>query len=778
LAASFICLVFAMVFTISCSGDDGKAGPAGTSCTAVPLTNPTDGYNIVCGGEVVGPLLNGTAASKGDKGDPGEKGDKGDPGAIDGVPIGACLVKKVGTQWHAFCGPEQNDAGTISTGGGGGGGCDIVSPDQYNPFELLMNCGGDDIALCGGATYDPTTQVCTNGKTRVIDLNLGIYNTTVYNTGVGTAVNVDDDKLVDLGGAILSLASFKCGTKAGSTDSTEYNPNKEFCKPKNLTSTNVADSLYPLCGAGDYKNTHFCLETKGGYKNVVLKCNGQVFTSKQFCQVAYMPDLSNKGSTLTWPISTTPSNQRGKFPKYGSYDAYTAAGDVAFGSANGTTPLANPNYIPAGAPAALCGTEYEGKLEVNSLGEIITKTGGEWYTIRTSIAGATGITFGNPLGTENSIGPFGGLHYYANGDQKCLNNTSVVTQCKKGSLDAVWYNANVDFCYEKTANNDTLLTLPLCIKTSTGKPGTKPQYDEKNYFCNKETGSQARMCGGGFYDDTKQFCWGSATTGDIGTVCIGPTKKAVNGACDFGTLSTFSYNGTVTQECVSEGGNLYLRANYDPKTNNCGTIPDVQQKTGDNAYSTAQSGSTVMTKEVALPACGTQKINDGGWNWEFCVGTTVHYCGLNEVPNPDVLGQCKGCGQAVGEATGAAGTNVIINNDGTGYCKCSSGYVLNASNKCVVNPCAAGTYWNGTTCTSTCPASILVATTTNQIAGNGSAGAASTQTTDGNLCVSNVCNGSGVAVIGGVGADGSLVNTCCALGKNWYDYDGTDAGCK
>ncbi|MCL2102196.1 MAG: hypothetical protein FWH22_10855, partial [Fibromonadales bacterium] len=52
-------LLLAVAFTFSCSGDDGKNGKDGTSCTVEPKTNAADGFDVICDGEKIGELTNG-----------------------------------------------------------------------------------------------------------------------------------------------------------------------------------------------------------------------------------------------------------------------------------------------------------------------------------------------------------------------------------------------------------------------------------------------------------------------------------------------------------------------------------------------------------------------------------------------------------------------------------------------------------------------------------------------------------------------------------------------
>ena len=58
-------------------GADGDDGKDGASCTVEPIK---DGYKVVCGGDSVGVVLNGTNGTPGEKGDQGKDGEDGKDG--------------------------------------------------------------------------------------------------------------------------------------------------------------------------------------------------------------------------------------------------------------------------------------------------------------------------------------------------------------------------------------------------------------------------------------------------------------------------------------------------------------------------------------------------------------------------------------------------------------------------------------------------------------------------------------------------------------------------
>ncbi|MCL2283638.1 MAG: hypothetical protein FWC26_10030, partial [Fibromonadales bacterium] len=54
-------VMLAVIFTISCTGEDGVDGKDGASCVLEP--NTTSGFDVVCGGLNVGELSNGKNGS-------------------------------------------------------------------------------------------------------------------------------------------------------------------------------------------------------------------------------------------------------------------------------------------------------------------------------------------------------------------------------------------------------------------------------------------------------------------------------------------------------------------------------------------------------------------------------------------------------------------------------------------------------------------------------------------------------------------------------------------
>jgi hypothetical protein len=120
----------AAVFTISCSdGENGKDGPA---CSVV---SKDGGYDVICGGAVVGELTNGPSGSNGAPG-------------TNGIPGPDCELISKGDSYEISCNGEIK--GELS-------GCSTVAEG----YEVTISCIGNSVvSLCDGTPFDPADQYC------------------------------------------------------------------------------------------------------------------------------------------------------------------------------------------------------------------------------------------------------------------------------------------------------------------------------------------------------------------------------------------------------------------------------------------------------------------------------------------------------------------------------------------------------------------------------------------------------------------------------------------
>jgi len=182
LAAVINLMIFAMIFTISCSGDDGKAGSAGADC--IVDTRDDGAYIVTCGGVEAG-IIEGGQGAQGPNGKPGAAGKDGD---------NCWLGEKVEGAYQVICGPNQNSGqvkGNLSS-------CDVRAVSQY---EFSIKCSGKSINLCGSKAFEATKQYCdaTSGEPKDVTLQecLGVrekYNPYTHYCGFASEDDADVNK--------------------------------------------------------------------------------------------------------------------------------------------------------------------------------------------------------------------------------------------------------------------------------------------------------------------------------------------------------------------------------------------------------------------------------------------------------------------------------------------------------------------------------------------------------------------------------------------------------
>ena len=246
-------------------GDKGANGDAGADCSAKALTDGS-GFELSCGGKVVGTIKNGQNGAKGENGTDcsGKVLEKG-----AGIEL-TCGGKVVGTFQNGVESSEAKDCIAYDKGDGN----IAISCDEENTIIRAK-------ALCGQNPYDPEKKVCLgvykNGDIIMAGLaplcNGKPYNPyTVDNEGKGFSpgdnivinklnvttkqeckdgviVNVCGDEEIDLERQFCYDKKIydKCNGK-------NYNPNKEVCLDNKILNK-CGDK-----GEGYDPKTHFCFE--------------------------------------------------------------------------------------------------------------------------------------------------------------------------------------------------------------------------------------------------------------------------------------------------------------------------------------------------------------------------------------------------------------------------------------------------------------------------------------------------------------------------------------
>ena len=164
------------------NGKDGKDGADGVSCTVKALKDKS-GFKVVCDGDSVGVLKNGTDGKDGKDGTDGKDGADGEDGANGSGKAGndgangkdgtSCTAKAVTDGFKIICGTDT--VGTLKNGTDGDDGdpgenCTLedigdgtvavtCGATTINLFKALCNATGDGSSV---VPYDPETQLCTS----------------------------------------------------------------------------------------------------------------------------------------------------------------------------------------------------------------------------------------------------------------------------------------------------------------------------------------------------------------------------------------------------------------------------------------------------------------------------------------------------------------------------------------------------------------------------------------------------------------------------------------
>ena len=150
---------------------DGKNGENGTSCTATALKDKS-GFELTCGGKVVGTITNGTDGTNGLNGENGTscKGKKNKDGSV----TISCGGKEVATiksgddgmsayELSGFEGTEEEWLESLK-GKDGANGENCTSEEKENGV-VTLKCGDEDAvtlykAVCGNQPFDPSEKFC------------------------------------------------------------------------------------------------------------------------------------------------------------------------------------------------------------------------------------------------------------------------------------------------------------------------------------------------------------------------------------------------------------------------------------------------------------------------------------------------------------------------------------------------------------------------------------------------------------------------------------------
>jgi len=270
LAAVINLMIFAMVFTVSCSdGSDGKDGKNGKYDCEVVFNDENDEYVVSCNGDELGTFV---GSAEGLKGDPGPDGEPGENG-----PMCWLGTKDAKGSYPILCGP-WGGTGTVQ------GSLDACTNNEtVNTHEVNIQCGSTAISLCDGKAYNPSEKFC--------DLNGG------------------DPK--DL--------HYKIGHYLAYCDKKPYYTDKQYCgfaseadykaKPKKLSVLNICGDGILDNGTGVASSTtyHYPNDYNFNYVTVAsgteidwsvdgtnVDAEGKGRWANEYCQYSYPKDIKGK----------------------------------------------------------------------------------------------------------------------------------------------------------------------------------------------------------------------------------------------------------------------------------------------------------------------------------------------------------------------------------------------------------------------------------------------------------------------------------------------------
>lgn len=206
-----------MVASENTDASNGANGKNGMYCSVSALMD-NSGYDIICGGEKVGKILNGKDGARGDKGDDGDKGDKG----ADGAAGSDCTAKalKDGSGFEMSCGGVV--VGTIKNGKNGDKGDkgnDCSGKVLKNGSGIELTCGGKVVGTLQNGEDGAEAKTCEtfdDGKGSVTIKCGGKVSLTRYKALCGLQPYDPEKKVclgtfVDPNGNIIHMLMHLCG---------------------------------------------------------------------------------------------------------------------------------------------------------------------------------------------------------------------------------------------------------------------------------------------------------------------------------------------------------------------------------------------------------------------------------------------------------------------------------------------------------------------------------------------------------------------------------------
>jgi len=382
LAASLSIMIFAMVFTISCSGDDGKDGKPGAKGADCRATNAPDGsgVNIFCGDDPTPyTLKNGT------NGAPGAPGKDGAATLPDGLCVLGALNPATGN-YGIKCGSVDFVVGGTSSGGGGEitgelGGCNLETPASgvATDPDVVLVCGSTEIYLCSGVAYDPDYYACERRYTTTNTSQANVWYQTDYDYDNGNYSSVIPYNTLT-GVLVRSLCNDQ-----------PFNSRKQFCDYSTQTP-----SVQPKCGPQkELYRTGPIWNEKCENNYVTRPCGTgaaapRYIKSTHFCEdVTFNPHITQRCGTLVGGVNNGQYNTGKNLSAFTSTDGvYPGDGGFNLYATGSTYYFKNPVVI---------GNYYLGEYstaqnnEFCENGQVVRHCGDQSYSERTHFCAAGDI---------------------------------------------------------------------------------------------------------------------------------------------------------------------------------------------------------------------------------------------------------------------------------------------------------------------------------------------------------------------------------------------------
>ena len=599
-AAAIVNIAAAALIYVACSGDDGKdgpPGPAGAACTVEPSATVAGGVDVICGGarQTLNPGPAGAAGA------PGQNG--------QGVPADGCYLAQTAAGFDAICGGVN--VGPVVTGGAGGG-CSVAGAGSY----IDINCGtGGSLrfakAICpvlvDGAikptAYDPANEIC-DGAAYVIKSNCGDTpfdrkNQFCYDNKTILArcnPEVDDD------GELTANDGY-------------YNPTTHFCLAPNATTFPYKRGFYSeegttaqITGANklDGTITALCATNSVSASTNISAIDSFLVGGNAPASLDAVRALYNKGKFTAADFCQTSGTTQAILPKcYHGKDSTFTATQFCLTEENVNQNLGTVTRNPANANVAVanrCGANVSSSTALGNTGAGIyfsdksfcfPTTGGATANIyikcrtRTSSSATTDPNYGT--GTELPVtpGPSSTPAAQSTGEYDVNNDYCELTLTTKNGTAT-------------TAEAQSEYTATIKKKKVESACGTT-LFDPTTQFC--DAGTVRKLCasGGsqsaGIYTGTDTFC-------DDRGIDAPNTSAAIYAGTEAGGN---------TYTCTLPGGSPAPSTASGSST--CGTCDNMDGATGLDAITCVSTGkkcSDPTDTYNGSAAAGSECESDGG----------------------------------------------------------------------------------------------------------------------------------------------------------------------